>query len=308
VEERRQAERPVPQKGLTFRDAAEACIKSQIPTWRSPKSEQQWRSTLERYVYPSLGDAVCRDVTRPQILDVLSPIWESRGVTADRIRGRIQSVLGYAAALEGWSNFAANWRDGLRHLLSDPRKRAVQHHAAMPFGEVAAFWDQLRASSGVAARALEFVLLTAARSRPVRLATWSEIDSDAKIWTCPGAHMKGGQEFRAPLNDAALALLRSMAPLGSGPSSLIFPGLRNRPLSENSMQAVLHRMGVRATVHGFRSTFRDWAGEATDAQPDVAEAALDHEFRKGSRANYQRGDLLGKRRDLMGGWSEQVTG
>jgi integrase len=308
IEERRATNRAA-KPGLTFREAAEATINTRSAEWRNTKTVLQWHGNFREHVYPSLGDVQCRAVTRSQVLAVLQPIWLTKTVTARRLRSRIARVLSYAAAIEGWDASAANWSGGLDQLLPRPsRIHMPRHHAAARWQDTPDLLERLRARDGVAARALEFVVLTAARSRPVRLMRWNELDLERGIWTCPRTHMKGGKSFRVPLSGPAIALLRGLEPLRTGSDSLVFPGLKfGRPLSENSLLAVLQRMGLRITVHGFRSTFRDWAADQL-AHPDVAEVSLDHALPGGgTRTAYQRTDLLDSRRDLIGQWSNLVS-
>ncbi len=298
------------QPAQTFAEAAEAWLAAHAGSYRNAKHAAQIRSTLEAYALPTLGKLHVATITTADVLGALRPVWSRAPETASRLRGRIEAVLSYAKAM-GWreGENAARWRDGLDHLL--PARAKVQkpgHHAALPWTEMPGFMAKLRAKPGIGAMALEFAILTAARSGEVRGATWSEIDLAGATWALAGARMKAGVPHRVPLSDAALAVLRDMELLRdpkAGGDALIFRGAkRGRPLSDMSLTAVLRRMGRgELTAHGFRSSFRDWAGEATDYPRELAEAALAHTLRDKVEAAYRRGDALDKRRRLMGEWA-----
>ncbi len=297
-------------RARTFEQVATQYIEAHASSWRNAKHRAQWRSTLAAYAYPRLGEMPVSAITTGDVLAVLRPVWQRAPETASRLRGRIEAVLSYAKALR-WrtGENPAAWRDNLDHLLPSTGKIArVQHHAALPWAEIGVFMRDLRKREGIGARALEWTILTAARSGETRGATWNELDLDAAIWTIPGERMKAGREHRVPLSDAALAVLRDMAPVceHGGPDALIFPGARSgKPLSDMSLTAVLRRMGRGdLTAHGFRSTFRDWCAEATAFDRATAEAALAHTLRDRVEAAYRRGDLMDKRRRLMGAWAE----
>ena len=295
-------------KPKTFRDAALETIESKRPGWKSAKHAAQWTSTLETYVFPKIGQVQVAKVETADVIGALTPIWSSKPETANRVRQRIEAVIDYASALGIRSgDNPARWRGHLDHLLPKPTKvRAVKHHPALPHAQIAAFMTDLGTRTGVAARALAFTILTAARSGEVRGMTWGEIDLDKGIWSIPAERMKAGKEHRVPLNADAIAML--------GPrrtdDALVFeseakPG---KPISDMSMTAVLRRMGRdEITVHGFRSTFRDWAGETTGFPREVIEAALAHGIRDKAEAAYARSDLFDKRRDLMEAWASTVT-
>ena len=292
---------------LTVRAAAEAYIEAHRPGWRNAKHAAQWRASLEAHAYPAIGDAPVGAVDTDAVLAVLRPIWTAKPETASRVRGRIELVLDYSKA-RGWRDGEnpARWRGHLALMLPRPsRVRAVRHHAALPWPELPAFMRALGRREGVAASALGFAILTAARSGEVRLATWREVDWERALWVVPGARMKAGKEHRVPLSEAALALLRQVEPLGAGPDSLVFPGRdAGRPLSDMTLTAVLRRMGRGdVTCHGFRSAFRDWCAE-TGEPADLAEAALAHAVGDKVVAAYQRGDLLERRRGLMARWAD----
>lgn len=299
----RSAARAAHATAVPFERAGRLYIEAHEPGWRNAKHGQQWRNTLETYAYPVIGDVLVRDVSLPQVLAVLEPIWRTKTETASRLRGRIESVLDWAAA-RGYRDGLnpARWRGHLDKLLPAPSKvMKPEHHAALPAAEVGAFMQALRKAEGMGARALEFVILTAARSGEVRGATWPEIDMDAAVWTVPGERMKAGKEHRVPLSPAALALLRALPRMAG--TELVFPAPRGGPLSNMTLAAVLRRMGVAAVPHGFRSTFRDWAGESTNYPNEVCEMALAHAIGNKAEAAYRRGDLFEKRRRLMNDWA-----
>lgn len=290
-------------KAITFKTAALSYIEAHEAGWRNAKHAEQWRNTLAS-TYPTIGALQVRDVGLPQVLAVLEPIWKSKTETAKRLRGRIESVLDWATARgyrEGLN--PARWKGHLDHLLADPNKIMKQgHHAALPIGAVGAFMAALRQQQGTGARALEFAILTAARSGEARGATWAEIDKDTATWTVPGERMKAGVEHRVPLSADALALINSQ-PKTAG-SDLIFPAPRGGKLSDMTLVAVMRRMAVDAVPHGFRSTFRDWASERTNYPRDVAEMALAHTIGNKVEAAYRRGDLFEKRRLMMADWAQ----
>lgn len=290
-------------KDLTFKEAAIAYIGAHEVGWRNAKHADQWRNTLATYAYPEIGSLLVRDVELTHVLAVLEPLWNTKTETATRLRGRIEQVLDWAGARghrEGLN--PARWRGHLDKLLPRPSKVArVMHRAALPVDEIGAFFAALRSAQGVGARALEFAILTAARSGEVRGATWSEFDLAAAVWTVPGSRMKAGREHRVPLSPAAVALLQAL-PRGNG-SDLVFVASRGGPLSDMTLTAVLRRMGVAAVPHGFRSTFRDWASERTNYPRDAAEMALAHTIGDKVEAAYRRGDLFEKRRRMMADWA-----
>lgn len=289
---------------LTFKECADAYITAHAATWKSDKHRQQWRNTLTQHAYPVMGELLVRDVKLPQVLAVLEPLWLTTNETAVRLRGRMELVLDWAAArgLRDGLN-PARWRGHLDKLLAKPSKvNQREHHAALPVCAVGAFMRQLRAAEGTGAQALEFVILTAARSGEVRGATWAEIDRDAKTWTVPAARMKAGKEHRVPLSADALALLESLPRLAG--TELIFPAPRGGLLSDMTLTAVLRRLEVPAVPHGFRSTFRDWAAERTNYPRDAAEMALAHTIGDKVEAAYRRGDLFDKRVRMMDDWAK----
>jgi integrase len=284
-------------KAMTFDQCADAYITAHDPSWSNPKHRQQWRNTLRDYASPVFGDLAVSAVDTGLVLKVLEPLWTSRPETASRVRGRIESVLDWAKVrgLRDGEN-PARWRGHLDHLLpARSRVRKVQHHAALPYGEINALVTLLRAQKGITPLALEFTILTATRTGEVLGAKWSEVDAAAAMWTIPSSRMKGGREHRVPLCERALAILEEMRGLDR---ELVFP------LSEKAMAMLLRRIGRNdVTVHGFRSTFRDWAAETTAYPNHVVELALAHAISNGVEAAYRRGDLFDKRRRLMTDWA-----
>jgi integrase len=307
--------------GATFRTLAELHIATHAPGWKAERdgisrSEKQWRSSLTSHAYPVIGDKLARDVTRADVLAILQPIWTALPETATRLRERIEAVLNGARFREGWPAPYENpavWRGGLAHVLPSNRRRDPKHHAALPYADAPDFAHRLRTHQrGVAALALEFVLLTAARSGQVIGMRWEHVDMEAATWRVPGALMKSGTAMRVPLAPAAMRVLDEMWGMRriSGGGEYVFPGQRHgKPLSGAAMLSVLTRMELDVTVHGLRSTFRDWVAEETLHDADVAEAVLDHELSGGkTRAAYQRGDLWTKRRILMEAWANYLSG
>lgn len=289
---------------LTFKETATAYMTTHETGWKNAKHAQQWRNTLETYAYPVMGDLLVRDVQKEHVLAALRPIWTEKTETASRLRSRIDLVLSYAMQAgyrpEGLN--PARWRGGLDKLLPAPSKvTKVVNHAALPVNAVGAFMPLLRAADGMGARALEFAILTAARSGEVRGATWAEIDLDASLWTVPSERMKAGKEHRVPLSRVAVTLLESLPEMAG--TDLVFPAARGGQLSDMTLIGVLRRMKAPATAHGFRSTFRDWAAERTNYPSEAAEMALAHAIGSKTEAAYRRGDLLEKRRAMMADWA-----
>lgn len=288
---------------LTFRQCSERYLAAHKSGWRNEKHAAQWASTLETYAHPHLGNLMVRDVALAHVMNVLQPIWTTKTETASRLRGRIEMVLDWAAA-HGYRDGLnpARWRGHLDKLLPKPSKVAkVEHREALPVGEVGAFMEKLRAMPGVGARALEFAILTAARSGEVRGMTWDELDTEAKTWTVPGERMKAGREHRVPLSAAAVALIKAQPRIGGSP--YVFAAARGGQLSDMTLSAVTRRMGAACVPHGFRSSFRDWVGERTSYPGDMAELALAHTISDKVEAAYRRGDMFDKRRQLMADWA-----
>lgn len=292
-----------PAAEITFGQAADEFVESKRPGWRNAKHAAQWSSTLATYVLPTIGTHDVKSIETRHVLEVLRPIWTTKPETASRVRQRIEAVLDYAAA-KGHRDGPnpARWRGHLQNLLAKPSSvRAVQHHAALDWRELPAFMRDLAQRDGVSARALQFLILTAARSGEVRGMRWAEIDFDARVWTVPAVRMKAAKEHRVPLTDATLALLGARG----APHAFVFPSPFNpdRELSDMTLTAVLKKMARGdLTAHGFRSTFRDWAGETTHFPREVIEAALAHRLKDKAEAAYARGDLFNKRRELMEAW------
>jgi integrase len=289
----------------TFKDCAERYIASHRAGWRSSAHAAQWPSTFGRYVYPVFGPLPVQAIDVGLVLKALEPIWTAKPETANRVRGRIESVLDWATA-RGYrkGENPARWRGHLENLLPGKSKvRRVKHHAALPHVEIANFMAQLQQQEGVAARALEFTILTAARTGEVLGARWSEINFAERLWTVPAERMKSGKEHRVPLSDTALAILEQMQAIRQ--DDFVFPGGKaRRPMSNMAMAMTLRRTGRgEMTVHGFRSSFRDWAAERTGFPAEVAEMALAHTVGDKVAAAYRRGDLFQKRRQLMDAWA-----
>lgn len=296
-------------RGITFRAAAHRYIAGHAATWGNPKHAKQWASTLDAYANPVFGELSIADVATPHVLAALEPIWLTKPETASRVRGRVEKILDFAKT-RGWrlGENPAAWKGHLALTLPARSKvRRVQHHAAIPWREIGDFMHSLRNQAGTGARALGFGNLTAARSGEVRGACWREIDLSTATWVIPARRMKGGREHRVPLSEPALAILREMAAarLTDDADALIFQGRDpRRPLSDMSLTAVLRRMKRGdLTVHGFRSTFRDWVAEATAYPAELAEMALSHAIGNKVEAAYRPGDLFEKRRRLMDDWA-----
>ncbi|PZP57556.1 MAG: integrase [Delftia acidovorans] len=294
---------PVENVVRTFRATAEEYVESKRDGWRNEKHRAQWTATLEAYAYPEIGEKDVGEIGIDDVLRVLRPIWSSKTETATRLRGRIESVLGYAAVREGRSGInPASWRGVLDKILPAPDKvRTREHHPAMPIAEAPAFMLTLEDVAGASALALRFLILTAARSGEVRGATWAEVDMQAGIWAVPAERMKAGAAHRVPLSGQALALLESL-PRFAG-SDLLFPSPRGGQLADMAMTALMRRRGLAYVPHGFRSTFRDWAGDHTEYPREIVEAALAHAVGNRVEAAYRRKDALERRRPLMQDWA-----
>ena len=292
-------------KGMTFRACAERYIDAHKAGWRNPKHALQWASTLATYAYPVFGDLPVKAIDVSLVMKAIEPIWATKTETASRLRGRIESVLDWATA-RGYrqGENPARWRGHLDNLLPKRAKvQRVQHHPALPYSEITAFMQALRSQQGMAALALEFLILTATRTSETINARWDEIDLAAKLWIIPAGRIKAGKEHRVPLSAPALALLGRLAEARTG--EFVFPGGKaGKPLSTAAMTALLKRMGRGdITTHGFRSCFRDWAAEQTNHPREVAEMALAHTIGDKVEAAYRRGDLFEKRSLLMADWA-----
>ena len=292
---------------MTFQQAAEAYVEAHRAGWKNVKHADQWANTLRDYAYPTIGALPVSAVDTGLVVQLLEPIWREKTETASRVRGRVESVLDWATVRGHRSgDNPARWRGHLDKLLPKPTKVAkVRNHPALPYVEVGAFMKVLRAEKGIAARALEFIILTAARTSEVIGGKWSEVDRGAKAWTVSAERMKAGREHRVPLSAAALRVLRQMRELGGKPGDYVFPGAKSdKPMSNMACLKLLERMGrASITVHGFRSTFRDWAAETTNYSREVAEMALAHTIKDATEAAYRRGDLFDKRARLMEAWA-----
>jgi integrase len=297
-------------RAITFRQAAERYIAAHRAGWANAKHAAQWTATLETYAFPTLGDLPVGAVETGDVTKALEPIWSTKPETAGRVRGRMEAILDYAK-MHGWRSTAENparWKGHLDHVLPARSKvRTVKHHAALPWGEIGSFMQALRQQPGIGAKALEFAILTAARTGEVVDARWDEIDMKAGVWIVPPERMKAGREHRVPLSPPAMILLAEMAKvrLSTDPAAAVFPGAKaGRGLSNMALLAPLRRMNRGdLTAHGFRSTFRDWIGEATNVPREVAEMALAHAVGDKTEQAYQRGDLFQKRRRLMDDWA-----
>lgn len=310
-----QAAQFVPERAktaLTFAAAVEAYINGKRAAWRNEKHAKQWTSTLTTYAFPHMGRLALDEIETKQVLAALQPIWVEKSETASRVRGRIEAVLDWATVQGHRSGEnPARWKGHLEMILPTKSKVApVTHHSALPFAEMPAFMKRLAGVNGVAARALEFTILTAARTGEVIGAEWSEIDLKPGLWTIPAGRMKGKKEHRVPLSSRAVAILddAKKRALDRGVEALsgpVFPGMREgQGLSNMSLLKVLKTLNRRdLTTHGFRSTFRDWAAETTDYSGEVVEMALAHTIANRVEAAYRRGDLLEKRRELMDAWA-----
>jgi len=292
----------------TFADCAKAYIEAHSDSWRNAKHRAQWPSTFETYVYPTMGTVMVGEVTQAHVMAVLLPIWKTKTQTATRLRGRIEQVLAWATAAgfrQGEN--CARWTGLLDQLLPAPGKVSKpKHHPAVRVDDMPAFIKALRQHDGLSPKALEFAVLTAARSGEVRGATWAEIDLEAAVWTVPAERMKAGKEHRVPLNTQAIKLLEAMPRIEG--TDLVFPAPRGGQLSDMTLTALTRRMKLDAVPHGFRSTFRDWVFERTDYPRDLAEAALAHALESKVEAAYRRGDALERRRAMMQAWANYCEG
>jgi integrase len=296
-------------RSITFRQCAEAYIAKYAPGWRNVKHGRQWASTLATYAYPVFGDLPVGVIDTPLIMKVLDPIWTHKTETGSRIRGRIEAILDWAR-VRGYRTTGENparWKGNLAMALPARDKAKPQgRHAALPFGQMPAFWVELEKREGVGPLALRFAILTAARTGEVIGARWEEFNFDKTTWIVPAVRMKGAREHRVPLSSHALTILEEIGPKESGP---VFPGTHgDKPLSNMALLMALRRMNrADLTTHGFRSSFRDWVAETTDFPGELAEAALAHAVGDRVVAAYLRGDLFEKRRKLMEEWGAYCT-
>lgn len=304
-------------RGMTFDQCAEAYILARKAGWKNAKHADQWTNTLNTYASPVFGHLPVAEIDTGLVVKCLTPIWESKTETASRLRSRIESVLDWATT-SGYRSGEnpARWKGHLENLLATISKASrTKNHPSLPWQRIGEFMAALRLREGMAARAVEFVILTACRSGEVRGAKWDEIDLENKVWTIPAERMKAKREHQVPLSDAALALLKAIPKEGD----VVFAGTKGQPLSDMSLTAVLRRMngddtpvwaasnGDGITVHGFRSTFRMWAAESTNYPREVAEHALAHQLPDAVERAYQRGSQFTKRTKLMAGWAAYCT-
>jgi len=328
VEERKAAKAALiaaQRRGLTFEKAVEKCLATKLDAFKNAKHRQQWGNTLATYAIPELGKILVQDITTQDVLRVLQPLWLDKTETASRLRGRIEAVLSWATvAGHRTGDNPARWGSNLKELLPPPSKVAEEeHHPALSLDDAPRWFAALQTREGFGARALEFVALTALRSKEVRGATWNEIDMDKALWVIPAARMKMSREHRVPLSDHALALLAALPRLEGNP--LVFPAARGGMLSDMTLSAAMKRMHEAevatgepgfidrtskrpAVPHGLRSTFRDWVSEHTTFPGDMAEVALAHKISNAVEAAYRRGDMVEKRRRMMADWADFMGG
>lgn len=309
-------------KEQTFEMVATEYIASHRASWKNSKHADQWTNTLQTFAYPIIGKLPVGEVSTENVLSILKPIWTTKTETATRVRSRIELVLSYAKAMKlRTGENPAVWRGHLDALLPKPTKlKNVRHHPALPYNQGAQFMAKLRTIKGSSARALEFAILTATRSGEVRLATWSEIDLDAALWTIPAERMKAQREHWVPLSKQAIMLLKSLPRIEG--NNYLFPGIRDgKPLSDMSLSAIIRgfneskdgsspawvdKNGAPIVPHGFRSTFRDWSAEVGEYPREVAEHALAHSLPDKVEASYHRGTMLERRRPMMQQWANYL--
>ncbi|WP_043083587.1 site-specific integrase [Xanthomonas sp. SHU 308] len=294
--------------GLTFAQATEKYLASKVSAFKNDKHKAQWRNTLETYAHPVFGALDVKQIDTPHVLAALEPIWLTKNETASRVRGRIERVLAWATVNKHRSGEnPARWRGHLSEALAAPAQaKRVQHHAALPYSDLPQFMADLAQQVGTGAAALRFAILTATRTSEVLGACWGEFDLQERTWVIPAERMKAGKEHRVPLSRQAAAVLMQMQEFTSNDAaSFVFPGAKpGASLSNMAMLSTLKRMGRSdLTTHGFRSSFRDWAGQETHHPREVIEHALAHQLKDKAEAAYARGDLLKKRRVLMEDWS-----
>ena len=294
-------------KAVSFEQCAVSYIDAHADTWKNAKHRQQWQNTLRTYAFPVLGSLLVKDVAQAHVLSVLEPIWKTKTETATRVRGRIELILDWACARGYRSNDnPARWKGHLDKLLPQPSRlsRAI-HHKALPIDQMPAFMAELNQHEGMSCWCLQFAILTASRSGEARGARWDEMDMKKAIWTIPAERMKAGQEHQVPLSSQAMLLLKNL-PRTSSP--YVFFSAKGTPLSDMALSMLMRRMGQDAVPHGFRSTFRDWAGDKTHYARDLAEAALAHTLTNKVEAAYRRSTALEKRRAMMQDWADFITG
>ena len=301
-------------KAKTFKDCAEVYMATHAKDYRNAKHAKQWESTIRNHAYPVIGNTLVRDLNLDDILAVLRPIWEKTTETAKRLQGRIEKIIDYAIS-SGYRTDSnpARWREFLSLQLPAPSKLASKKHFdSLPYRLMPKCMTSLRSREGSAARALEFLILTATRSGSVRVATWSEIDLIESVWNIPAAHTKTGKPHRVPLTGQALAVLGAQTRMVG--CDLVFPSPRGKPLSDMSLNALMRRMRkdgditVPAVPHGFRSTFKVWATEQTNYPSELSEICIMHKVGDAVYEAYQRSDMFDKRRAIMKDWSEFICG
>ncbi|MHB1246181.1 MAG: tyrosine-type recombinase/integrase [Sulfuriferula sp.] len=297
-------------EAMTFKARALALIEAKRPGWRNVKHAKQWVTTLEQYAYPVIGHKLPADVSLADVKAILLPIWATKTETATRLRQRIEAVLDYAAVHEDSDRRnPARWRGHLDKVLPAANKvRTRVHFPAAPYLDVPRIMSALRDKTFVSAYCLRFTILTAARSGETRGALWSEIDLDAKVWTIPASRMKAGKEHRVPLCAEAVEILNTMQPWKQPVNDRIFPGERGGLLSDVALNKTLRTVADGVTVHGFRSSFRDWGAEQTSIPRAVMEAALAHSNQDKTEAAYMRSDLFERRVELMNAWGRYCAG
>jgi integrase len=293
-------------KAVTFRQCAEGFIRDNEASWSNAKHRLEWERSLAKYAFPVLGSLPVAAIDTPLVLRVLKSIWQQTPKTASKVRGRIENILGWATVHHYRSgDNPARWQGHLEHAL--PAIAQGGHHAALPYDEMATFMAKLRQQTGVPARCLEFTILTAARIGEALGATWDEIDLDKRIWTVPAARMKAGQEHKVPLSTAAIAVLQGLHAIRQS-DYVFFGAYAGKAIGKNTpLQTLNSVVGNGATVHGFRSSFRDWAAERTSFPREVAEKALAHAVGDATERSYQRGDFFEKRRRLMDAWGDYCS-
>ena len=287
--------------GITFKAVAETYIGANEGSWRNDKHRQQWKNTLATYVYPVIGELPVAEVGTAHVLQILEPIWKAKAETASRVRGRMETILD-AAKARGYreGENPARWRGHIAQILPVRSRLTRGHHKALPYDAIPAFVGALHQREAVAALALEFTILTAARTGEVIGGKWGEVDLEKAIWTIPASRMKAGKEHRVPLSPRAVEILKSTQGLRK---EWLFPATKGGSMSGMAMSMLLRRMKVDVTVHGFRSGFRDWSAECTGYAHEVAEMALAHTIENKVERAYRRGDLFDKRRRLMDDWA-----
>jgi integrase len=306
IEERKAAKvalRASQAKRLSFAEAARRKHEAIAPEFRNARSRANWLSSLELYAVPVIGDMEVADVEMSHVLSVIEPIWRDKTHTANRVRQRMEAVFDWAIARKyRESANPAAWKGNLAEVLPKPTKiSTVKHHRALPWQEIPGFMRRLRKRTGMSARALEFAILTAARSGEVRFATWNEIDLDAALWVVPGQRTKNGKAHRVPLSKEVVALLRTLPRFEN--EDTVFTASRGGSLSDMSLSSLTRKMDVDAVPHGFRSSFKDWARNCTDASDEVSELALAHVNSDSTRAAYARDELLEQRSIMMEQWA-----